>query len=332
LFYGDDEYAIAQSVVEFESNLGDSAMAAMNTTRLDGRSYNPEELQNAISAMPFLAERRLVILTNPTARLNNPPAQEKFKELLMKVPPSTALALVENKVLTDERDRKRDKIHWLEIFAEENGDRVLKKEHMLPKGPAFARWIQEQAKRAGGQFTPQAADLLSSLVGGESLLAGQEIQKLLAYVNYRRAVEVEDVDQLTADVAQGDIFVLVDALGNQDGRKAMGMLQRLLDQQEPLSIFSMVVRQFRLLLLARDVLDRGGLKGEVTRELKVSPWLADRLIGQARRFTLADLEKAYHRLLEVDKEMKTSQTPNDLALETMVVAFTASPTLSPRSR
>jgi DNA polymerase-3 subunit delta len=193
----------------------------------------------------------------------------------------------------------------------------------------MARWIQKQSEQAGGQFTSQAAGLLATLVGGDTRLADQEIHKLLAYVNYNRPVEAEDVEILTADVAPGDIFALVDALGNQDGRKAMGMLHRLLEQQEPLSIFSMIVRQFRLLLLAREVLDGGGQSGEVASQLGINPWLADKLAAQVRRFSLAGLEAIYHRLLDIDEAVKTGQAPDDLALESLVAALTASPAQAP---
>jgi DNA polymerase-3 subunit delta len=196
----------------------------------------------------------------------------------------------------------------------------------------LGRWIQEQAKKAGGQFTQPAAELLAGLVGGDTRLADQEIHKLLDYVNYQRPVEPEDVESLTADAAQGDIFILVDALGNQDGRKAMGMLHRLLERQDAISIFGMIVRQFRMLLLGREVLDNGGRRDDVARQLRVTPFVADKVVAQAQHFTLADLEAAYHRLLDLDLAMKTSQIPDDLALDTLVAAFTASSARSQTTR
>jgi DNA polymerase III subunit delta len=155
-------------------------------------------------------------------------------------------------------------------------------------------------------------------------LADQEIQKLLAYVNYSRTVGADDVQMLTADVGQGDVFAMVDALGNQDAGKAQRMLHRLLEYQDYFAIFGMVVRQFRQLILAREILDNGGGKDEIVRGLKLqyNPWLADRLIPQVRRFSAPDLAKIYHRLLEVDEAVKSSQMTGDLALETLVASLT----------
>lgn len=322
LLHGEDEFAIAQFVSDIEAKLGDAATAAMNTTRMDGRSFDPAEFGAVVNAMPFLAKRRLVVLTNPLAAVNSQPARQSFLDQLERIPSTTALVLVENRYLTDERDRRKGKLNWLERWAQENSERVYLRAFVLPKGAAMAHWIQDRAKSFGGQFTPQAAALLASLVGDNPRLADQEIQKLLAYVDYHRVIEPDDVEALTADYEQGDIFEMVDALGNQDGRRAMGMLHRLLESQDPFSIFGMIVRQFRLLLLTREVLDNGGQAGEVARLLKLHPYVADKMSKQARHFTVPVLEQVYHRLLDIDEAMKTSQMTGDLALDTMVAALT----------
>ncbi len=324
LLHGEDEYAIAQFVSEMETRLGDPVNAAMNITRLEGSDFNLNELLSIASAMPFLARRRLVILVEQLRRLASPAARDGFTEQLQKVPPTTALVIVEHHTLTSEADRRRGKIHWLEKWALGQGERVYLRNFPLPKGAMMVRRIQDQARQAGGQITPQAAELLSSLVDGDPRLADQEIQKLLAHVNYKRPVEPDDVELLTADLGQGDIFAMVDALGNQNGRVALSMLQRLLEQQDPISIFGMVVRQFRLLLLAREILDKGGNRGDVARRLRVPPFVADKLVVQARHFTIPALEAIYHRLLGIDEAIKTGKVPGDLALDTLVAALTNS--------
>jgi len=324
LLHGEDEFAIAQFVSELEAKLGDASLVALNTTRLDGRTANLDELPSVTSAMPFLAKRRMVILANPTARLSGQPAQQKFTDILNHIPSTTALVLVEYHLLTEERERKKGHIHWLELWADQNTERAIKRAFMPPKGERLVRLIQDQAKAAGGQINSQAAALLATLVGDDPRLADQEVRKLLAYVNYSRTIQPDDVEALTADVWQGDIFVLVDALGNQDGRKAQAMLHRLLETQDAPSIFGMVVRQFRLLLLAREVLDQGGRVDDVGRELKVHHFVAEKVTSQARHFTLPLLEAVYHRLLEMDEAIKTSQVKGDLALDTLVADFSQS--------
>jgi DNA polymerase-3 subunit delta len=329
LLHGEDEFAIAQFVAEIEAKLGDDAMAQMNTTRLDGRSYDPAELGAVANVMPFLAKRRLVVFENPLTRLNSSSARQNFQEQLENIPSTTAMVLVEYRLLTSEKDRRQGRLHWLERWAQEHADSVYLRAFPLPKGTAMVQRIQEIAKAQDGQITPAAAALLATLVDDDPRLADQEIRKLLAYVNYQRAIEPDDVDAITADYGQGDIFEMVDALGNQDGKRAIGMLHRLLESQDPFSIFGMIVRQFRLLLLTREILDNGGQPRDAVRTLKLHPYVADKMSNQARHFTLPVLERIYHRLLAIDEAMKTSQMSADLALDTMVAALTGQ--ASPRS-
>ncbi len=319
LLHGDDEFAISQFVADMEAKLDDPGTAAMNISRLDGRSYNLDQLLSVAGAMPFLARRRLVILSEFIGRLSSKSQREAFTGTLEKIPATTALVLVEKQPLTEWRDRKKGKQNWLEKWAAAHSDLVYLKEFSLPKGRAMIEWVQEQAREAGGQLTPQAADLLVNLVNEDPRLANQEIQKLLAYVNYRRPVEPDDVQNLTADNNQGDIFAMVDAIGLQDSRTAVNMLHRLLETQDPLSLFGMIVRQFRLLLLAREVLDHGG---NVVPELHLHPFVAKKVSAQAQRFQLADLETVYHRLLDLDEAIKTGLIEAEIGLDTFIAAFT----------
>ncbi len=81
----------------------------------------------------------------------------------------------------------------------------------------------------------------------------------------------------------------------------------------------MVVRQFRLLLLAREVLEK---RGNVQAELKVHSFVAQKLAAQARHFSLESLEAIYHQLLKIDEDAKTSQVALDLALDIFVMELT----------
>jgi DNA polymerase-3 subunit delta len=321
LLHGEDEMTIAQFVSGILARLGDPLITDMNTTRLDGRVVSFEEVEATSSTLPFMAKRRVVILSHPLARLSSPASRQKFLAILERVPTTAALVLVETRLLTEDKEKKRGKVHWLEKWAQEAGDRVLLRACPLPQGAAMIRRIQEMAKNAGGQITPQAAEQLASLVGDNLLILDQEIQKLVAYANYSRPVEPEDVEHLTADQGHGDVFALVDAVGNLDQRKALSMLHRLLEEQEPLSIFAMVVRQFRLILLAREIVEAGGQAGDVARMLKLHPFVAEKVSVQARRFSQPALADIYHRLLDLDDGMKSGEIEGPLALDTFIAGI-----------
>jgi DNA polymerase-3 subunit delta len=332
LFYGEDDFAIAQEIASLEGKMGDPALASLNTNRLDGSKTSLEEIRSVVMAMPVLLERRLVILERPTQVVNRTGGRkgdgsprEKFLELLDQLPATTALVLAEYQTLTSDRERQNNKIHWLERWTDQAGGRAYKRLFPLPSGAAMQRWIQGQAGLMNGRFTPQAAALLADLVGSDTRLAYNEIEKSLAYSGYQRPVEVEDVENLAVSARQVDVFSLVDAIGNQDGRRALGLLHRLLVDQEAGMIFGMVVRQFRLLIQAREVLDGGGSEGQLVSETGMHPYVARKTVAQVRPFSMARLVEIYHRLLEIDEAVKTGQIDIDIALDTFITAITVQP-------
>lgn len=299
------------------AKMGDPGIADLNITRLDGRQAGIDELYSAANSMPFMAERRLVILTHPFARLNSDSARKKFMELLDGLPSSTALVLVIEDLI-DRRDWKTlHKNHWLRRWMSGAGSRALYQLCQLPALNRMPEWIREEARQQGGQFTPEAAAALAAYVGNDTQLASLEINKLLIFVDFKRAVEIEEVEELTAQTGQGDVFEMVDAMAAGNTRKAAAILHHLLETDEPIMLFGMIVRQFRLLLQARELIDEG-LGSQIAGELHLPGFLANKLASQAQRFTMPQLEQIYHRLLLVDEAMKTSQTPADLALDIFI--------------
>lgn len=329
LLYGDDGLAMEQFIDELLSRMGDAGLAELNTSRLDGRRCTLEDVRSTALALPFLSERRLVILTNPlplagkTGPLKDPEAEwapkdaerrKNFINLLDQIPSSTALVLV----IHDERYKQDWDImrpgNWLLKWAAENPKKAWRKECQKPTTYGMPDWIQKQALSQGGEFTLEASRALTEHTGSETALAAQEITKLLTYAQYSRPVTAEDVELLVTPGGPVVIWDMIDALAEGRSAQAMRLLHDLLDRAEPERVFSLVVRQFRILIQVREVLDEGGGIASVKSELKGITVL-NKTIEQARLFTTPELVDIYHRLLEIDRNVKLSQITHELGLE-----------------
>jgi DNA polymerase-3 subunit delta len=322
ILHGDDEFAIAEFIAVMVRKMGDPSTAEMNKTNLEGTTFTIDSLVAATHAMPFLADRRLVTLTNPLGRMNSATFREKFVSVLERIPGTTALVLVIHRPLVSERDKREGAKHWLVKWAEGQDGRVLIREFTIPRGYQMARWIQNKADALGGEFSYQAAGLLASYILDDPRLAVQEIKKLLTYVNFSRPVEVDDVERLTPYAGEGNVFEMVDALGNRNGQLALKMLHRLLEVDEPRRLFAMIVRQFRMLLLTKEMLNAGYQEAEITRQLKTYPFVVRKLISQTRHFSIEALEDILRKLLDVDEAIKTGRTEWYVALDTLITSLT----------
>ncbi len=313
LLFGNDEFAIARKLKEFESDFSDPTSADMNTARLEARTMDENDLNNAVNAMPFLAKRRLVLLSNPSSRYNNPSARKKFLEFIGKTPETTRL------VMSESVEPKEAEKHWLVKWAQKNDKLIQTRAFMLPRLKDMPGWISNETKNQGGKIEPRAAEMLKEMVGVDTRQAGMEIAKLLAYVNWGRPVSAQDVEAVCIVTSQQSVFDFVDALANGNGKTAQHLLHRLLESEDEFSLWGMVIRQFRLLIQAREILDGRGNQNDVARALGIHPFVAEKTTQQARRFSIEALEDIYHRLLEIDEGVKTSQITLDLAMDTLVM-------------
>ncbi len=345
ILHGNDEYAISGHIERVCASLGASPAAEMNIARFDGRlGLDFAALNTAINSTPFLAPRRVVVLLHPvsafapprkksadlqdkpqSADAPPPPGKEeptedapsfsrkKFLDLLDKAQPSTSIILAEFDQLKGD--------HWLLKWASGN-PRTGVHVYNLPKQIEMPRWIESETRKLGGRIEPGAAARLSEMVGEDPRIASQELTKLLTYVNYARPITMLDVEQVSIASAQGNIFELVDALGLGEGQKAQQVLHQLLEDEEAFALWGMVIRQFRLLLQAREMLDAGLNVFQIKDALNLHEFVATKVTGQAKRFSLSALETIYHRLLEIDEDAKTSQVPLDLSLDLLVADLT----------
>jgi DNA polymerase-3 subunit delta len=311
--HGNDEFAIHRKIRDFESDFSDPTTAGMNTARLEARTMTENDLNNAVNAMPFLAPKRLVILANPSAKFNNAATRKKFEEFISNAPDTAKLVIHE---LMDARDVEK---HWLIKWSAKNTSTIKTQAYFLPKQRDMPGWVINEVKNQGGQIEPAAAARLAEMTGTDTRQAGMEIAKLLAYVNWERPVRGSDVEAVCIVTSQQSVFDFVDALSQGNGKVAQKLLHRLLENEDPFSLWGMVVRQFRLLIQAREILDGRGNKDDVARALGVHPYVAEKTTGQAGRFSMESLENIYHRLLNIDEQVKTSQVTLDLALDTLIV-------------
>ena len=320
ILHGDDPFAFQRRLDGMLAEMGDAAMMEMNLTRLDGREAGEDEVYNAANALPFFNDRRMLILSHPFSRLKSEQARTRFRTMLDNLAESSALVLW----LEDTRERGDWAVlhakHWLRRWmSEASPGRCHYDLCQLPDPREMVGWVRREASAQGGQFTPEAAAALAEHTGNDTRAASLEIAKILTYVGPGRTVEVDEVELLSAQTGQANIFEMVEALAAGNASLALKLLHRLLDEEDEISLFGMVVRQFRLLLQTREILEEGGSLDGVIRELSQHEFVAKKLVEQARRLPMARLEAVYHRLLEIDEAFKTGQMGMALALDILVV-------------
>jgi DNA polymerase-3 subunit delta len=157
------------------------------------------------------------------------------------------------------------------------------------------------------------------MIGGDLWALSNEIDKLLTFSPDRK-ISVESIGQNTGYVRDVKIFDLVDAILAHNTLKAQQQLHRSFDEgMAPIYVLTMITRQFRLILRAKEMLMQKISPSQIGSELNLRHQFAlQKTIDQSKGYSLPRLNDIYHRLLDTDIALKTSRYTENLAMELLV--------------
>src|SRR4051812_3856031 len=186
-------------------------MADMNTPRLAAGDVTLDALRFACEAMPFLADRRAVVVEQLFSSAKQAQVAKDVAAYLPNVPENTLLIFVES-----EAPSKTGPI------ARALGAGQVKQQ-LFPTlaGPPLQRWIMVRAKDEGAALTDRAAEALASFAGGDLRALANEIKKLVTYAGPGRTIDVPDVQLLVHQVHEANMFELVDAQAQGNRSRAL---------------------------------------------------------------------------------------------------------------
>jgi len=303
LFHGTDDLARDEALASLLSRV-DDPLGEMNCTRSDGDKIGYGELRHACDSIPFLSDRRIVVvegLLNRLVKRGPKEFAEQLKSYLAEVPEYTRLFLMEGEV-----DKRTTLWKKLSEMATAKPPTVYLKEFSLPKEQELPEWVQRRARQHNGLMDRRAAAELAAFVGDNVRLLDQEIRKLVTYAG-ERPVTLEDIRLLVPYVQEASIWEMVDAIGSKNTKRALSLAQQILSDEPTKAIYLhlMITRQVRLLLQVAELLSLGKTQSEIQRLLGMSSFVLGKIMKQAPNFTVPRLEQAFDRLLDSDVAMKS---------------------------
>jgi DNA polymerase-3 subunit delta len=190
------------------------------------------------------------------------------------------------------------------------------------------RWVADQFKLHQTKAEPEACRLLVELVGDDLYELAGEVEKIATWAAGAEVTQA-DVETLVPPRAESPPWNLTDAWGARDVGAVLREAEKMLDRTgDPVSrtIPRLVGSLTRHVERARAVhrLDEQGLSPqEAASRLGMKPFPAQKLFGQVRNFSGAELDDALIRLAELDHALKGgSRLANELELERALVDIT----------
>lgn len=320
---GPDDFSHNEALSEIKKGLGDASMLSSNTSVFDGKKVSPAELAAVCQAMPFLSEKRLVIVEGLLEKFDSKSQSGKAKKTTRSSPKQndveSLVALFNNLpdstvvVLIDAEIGKNNPLYAeISTKARVNSFPLLKSEKLN-------QWIKKRVAKEGGSISPAAVEILAKLVGGNLWVMAGEIGKLTMYA-LGRQIEEGDVKKMVGYTQQFNVFNMVDAILGFKGGLGQQILQQLLqDGMAPPYLLFMLSRQVRLLVQTKAMLKEKKPQSEIQTRLGLNnEFIWQKTLEQTSMYSFDRLKELYHKLLETDIAIKTGRYNDELALNILV--------------
>ncbi len=335
LLYGDDEFSRDEALRNVKEQLRAQPAGEHNLTELSGEAATLRELRVVADAMPFLAEKRLVVVHGLVGRLQGKPAggsrrksrggakaaessgAEEYGALidyLPGVPPTTAIAFVEGKGIDPQP-----------IAAAIPSGRAFVRSYQKPDRPQelpgwVATWVRRRARVVGAEFDESAVHELAA-TGDDLRRLDNEMRKLAAYCDGRPVTRADVVALVVGK--EVTVWALLDALTERRRDRALVALRQLYEQGEKAEAIlgRDIAPLYRRLVVAKEIagLDRAERAAFDPTSVGLNPRTVSRQMDQAARFETAELERALELLLDLDRQIKTGETDPETAVEVAIV-------------
>jgi DNA polymerase-3 subunit delta len=309
--YGEDTYRSKQKLDAIKAkyisaNLGDTNLSIID---FEEKQFSFDQITREMLVFPFLANSRLVVIKNLLLK-GKKDIQEKIKEFLPKIPESTNLIIFENGI-PDKRSSMFKKINKPQTSQE----------FKLLETYQLKKWIENEVKNHGATVESSAVSKLIEYVGNDLWKLSNEIKKLTAY---SLQLTTPNIELLVRPRIEGNVFTMIDAIGQKDTSRAAKHLHDLIDSGEnELYIFTMLIYQFRNLLIVKDIMKISKSKFsmsnmQIAKLAGLNPYVVQKTINQCGNFSFEELKLIYQKLLKYDIKIKTGKIDSNIALDIFI--------------
>jgi DNA polymerase III delta subunit len=288
---------LSELVKVFVKEHGDLALE-----RLDAEEVEAQAVLDALQNLPFLAARKMVVVRGLG---QNKQAAEKIEQIIDSAGSDTDLILYEP--VTDKRT-----VYFKTLKAKTQLEEF---NELDVRG--LAKWLEEEAKRRGGELAQTDANYLVERVGADQTLLSNELDKLLIY---NPKITRESIDLLTDPLPQSKVFDLLDAAfaGNK-GRALKLYEEQRAQKTEPQAILAMIAWQLQLLALTKYA--DGKSTTQIAKDMGMNPYPISKAAHLAHKLNDAKFKEMVDFAFNIDLKSKTSALDLDEALKTYITTL-----------
>jgi DNA polymerase-3 subunit delta len=169
-------------------------------------------------------------------------------------------------------------------------------------------WVLKTAKQKGLPLNRAAAAQIIHLAGNDLGQLDQELEKLSLLFPPGSEPDQEALLQTLHGNSRYSLFWITEKVGAKDLDGALSVLEQFLMESpgEHPVLIGILARYLRQLYQIHALRALGASEAELASQLKLHPFIARKLAGQAERFSTAEIEQVLMALARLDVALKRS--------------------------
>lgn len=315
VFCGSDEQSIKETIKTIIDKNISKDFLDFNYVQLDGSTVDMNTIVNACETLPFMSDKKVIIIyrANFLKDKMDKGSEKLSKEVIdyIKTLPKECILIM---YYIFENDREKESYKLKKI---NNTACVVK--FLKLKGAMLQKKVEEIFRKKGKGIAKTELSLFCSNVENNMDIIENEVEKLYCYT-YGREITAKDITELTSLKSDNDIFNLVDYISEKKPQKSIDILNELVFKGESITtILRMIQRQFKLIFDIKLEAERGKRKEELAKELRLHPYICEKMMVQSKKFTIDQLKNSMELCLNTEKLLKSSTVNSKMEMELLII-------------
>jgi DNA polymerase-3 subunit delta len=305
-FFGEDSYNLSFTLHSLEEAFHPLLLSEFDKETIYSEDRSINDILGLATSFPFSSERKLIIVKEAEKIKDKKP----LKDFAASPPEFTVLAFFHNGAITNVSS---------EPFKTLDANGFLFEAKEL-KGKNLIDWLIGLAEEKGKKLSEENAQVMIDIVGESRNMLEDQLEKICIFLNEKKEISLESIQQVSSELKQFNIFDLQNALGLKDKSKSLTVAYNLLDNgAEPTFIITMLTRYFTGLAKITELQTKNTPVQEAARIVGTHHFYYPNYVKARKLFSDEKLVEVFRALLKADISVKTT-TSDDKTIITLLIA------------
>jgi DNA polymerase-3 subunit delta len=308
---GKEETLVNDQCRQLVDELVEPSQRATGLFNADPKEVEAADILDELRTAPFLTDKRVVVIKGADEFVS------QNRELLEKYfdnpcPTGILILTVSNWPGNTRLAKKLPKVGKLVTVTQPKG-------WQLP-----GRLVQYAADAYSKKLSKDAAELLVELTGDDLVRLYSEIDKLTLFADSEKTITLEHVEKLIGHNRLYNAFAVIDKCLAGNAGAAVERLRNMFasDRSTEFKVVGAFAFHFRRMFNAKVLFDKGVRPDAIVKRLRI--WgNKDSFFTQLRKMSLKQIGDGIQQLAEIDYAIKTGRTKPQVAIEQLVLKFSA---------